>query len=106
ESVRAGFVYAADVRDVGRDRVLADFHRRAVEADVGDVVLAASVRAATHLDVDVTREPVADRHLLEALLHGLVEAHRARDPELAGVGSRARDDVGDLTRAGLAQAEL
>ena len=37
--------------DVGRDRVLADLDRRAVEPDVGDVVLAAAVRAAAHLDV-------------------------------------------------------
>src|SRR6185437_7542482 len=45
------FVYAAHVRDVGGDRVLADFDRCAVEADVGDVVLCAAVRAAAHLDV-------------------------------------------------------
>ena len=48
----AALVVAGDVRDVGRDRVLADLDRRAVEADVGDVVLAAAVRAAAHLDVD------------------------------------------------------
>ena len=46
------FVVAADVRDVGGDRVLADLDRGAVEPDVADVVLAAAVRAAGHLDVD------------------------------------------------------
>ena len=48
----AVLVVAADVGDVGRDRVLADLDRRAVEPDVGDVVLAAAVGAAAHLDVD------------------------------------------------------
>src|SRR6476620_7513897 len=52
------FVYAAHVRDVGGDRVLAHFDRGAVEADVGDVVLGAAVGAAAHLDVDLARERV------------------------------------------------
>ena len=71
-----------------------------------DVVLAAAVRAAADLDVDLARQRVADLHRLHALLHGLVEAHRARDAELARVGARARDDVGDLARAGFAEPEL
>ena len=56
----AALVVAADVGDVGRDRVLADLDRRAVEPDVRDVVLAAAVRAAGHLDVDPPRERVVD----------------------------------------------
>src|SRR4051794_11198163 len=44
---------AAYVRDVGRNRVLADLDRRAVEADRGDVVLAAAVGAAGHPHVDL-----------------------------------------------------
>ena len=71
-----------------------------------DVVLAAAVRAAADLDVDLARELVGDVHRFDPLLHGLVQAHRAGDPELARVGPRARDDVGDLPRARLAQAEL
>ena len=58
------------------------------------------------LDVQLARELVGDVHRFDPLLHGLVEAHRARDPELARVGARARDDVGDLARAGVAEAEL
>ena len=50
------FIHAAHVRDVGGDRVLADFDRGAVEADVGDVVLGAAVGAAAHLDVHLTRQ--------------------------------------------------
>src|SRR6185312_14576275 len=100
------FVYAAHVRDVGGDRVLADFDRCAVEADVGDVVLCASVRAAAHLDVDLARELVADVHRLDALLDGLVETHRARDAELARVGPGAGDDVRYLPGPGIAEAEL
>ena len=42
----AAFEVAADVRDVGGDRVLADLDRGAVEADSAEVVLAAAVRAA------------------------------------------------------------
>ena len=38
-------------------------------------------------------------HRLDPLLHGLVEAHRAGDAELAGVGARAADHVGDLLGA-------
>ena len=51
----AALVVAGDVRDVGRDRVLAGLDRRAVEPDVGDVVLAAAVGAAAHLDVQLAR---------------------------------------------------
>ena len=102
----AALVVAADVRDVGRDRVLADLDRRAVEPDVADVVLAAAVRAAGHLDVDPARQRVGDVHRLDPLAHRAVEPHRARDAELAGVGAGARDDVVDLVGAGLAEAEL
>ena len=48
----AALVVAAEVGDVGGHRSPADLERGAVEADVGDVVLAAAVRAAGHLDVD------------------------------------------------------
>src|ERR1700683_1375070 len=85
----APFVRAADVRDVRGNRVLADLDRRTVEADVRDVVLAAAVRAAAHLDVDPPRRLLVDPHLNESFLVGPVEAHRARDPELARIGARA-----------------
>ena len=49
---------------------------------------------------------IGDVHRLDPLGDGAVEPHRARDAELAGVGPGARDDVVDLVRAGLAEAEL
>src|SRR6478609_4468067 len=97
---------ATDVRDVRGDRVVARADRRAVEADVRDVVLAAAVRAAAHLHVDPPRQRVGDPHGRDALADRGVQAHRARDAELARVGAGARDDVVDLVRARLAEAEL
>src|SRR5207244_2977707 len=66
----AALVVAGDVGDVGRDRVPTGLDRRAVEPDVGDVVLAAAVGAAAHLDVQPARQRVGDPHLVEALAHG------------------------------------
>src|SRR4051812_28153503 len=80
-------VDAADVCHVGRDRVLADLDRRAVEPDVGDVVLAAAVGATGVLDVDPSRQRIGDLHLEQLLVDGRVEAHRARDAQLAAVGA-------------------
>src|SRR5262249_33349284 len=99
-------VVAADVRDVGGHLAVADFQRGAVEADVGDVVLAAAVGAAAHLDVDALGQGVGDLHRVDPLLDRAVEAHRAGDPEFAAVGAGAADHVGDLARAGLAEAEV
>src|SRR4029077_6719303 len=102
----AAFEHAADMGYVSRDRVLADFDRRAREADAGDVVLAAAVRAAADLDVQLASQLVGDVQRLDPLLHRLVQPHRAGDPELARVGSRARHDVVDLPRARVAQVHL
>src|SRR6185369_7505014 len=98
-------VVAADVGDVGGDRVVADLDRGAVEPDVADVVLAAAVRAAGHLDVDPAGQRIRDTHRLDPLLHGAVEPHRADDAELAGVGAGAGDDVVDRVRAGFAEPD-
>src|SRR5262249_7253847 len=84
---------------------LADLQRCSVEADVGDVVLAAPVRAAAHFDVDPLGQLVLDLHRVDPLLDRPVEAHRAGDPEFAAVGAGAADDVGDLARAGVAEPE-
>src|SRR5947209_431350 len=51
----AALIGSADVGDVCGDGVLTGFDRGAIEADVGDVVLSAAVRAAAHLDVDPPR---------------------------------------------------
>src|SRR6185312_3429000 len=102
----AAFPHSPDVGDVGGNRVVADFDRSAREADAADVVLTAAVRAAADLDVQLARQLVGDLHRFDPLLNGGVQTHRARDPELARVGSRAGDDVDDLARAGLAEPEL
>src|SRR5207253_1228276 len=83
----AALIATADVRDVRGDGVLPHLDRRAVEADVGDVVLRAAVGAAAHLDVDPAGQRIVELHLNDALLDGLVQTHRARDAELAGVGA-------------------
>src|SRR5262245_14109394 len=97
---------AAYMCDVGRDGVIADLDRGAVEANRADVVLRAAVRAAAHLDVDSPGEGIGDVHLLDPLLDLSVEAHRAGDPELAAVGAGAADHVVDPHGARLAEAEL
>src|SRR4051794_5318874 len=98
----AALVAAADVRDVSGQLAAADLHRRAVEADRAEVVLAAAVRAAAHLDVDALRERVVDVHGRHAALDGAVEPHRRGDPHLAAVGAGAAEDVGDLVSASVA----
>ena len=45
-------------------------------------------------------------HRFDALFDRLVQAHRARDPELARIRPRARDHVVDLARARAAQPQL
>src|SRR5207248_1274902 len=99
-------ICAADVRYVGRNRVLAHLDRGTVEADVGDVVLPAPIGAARHLDVDPAGELIVELHLRHSLADRLVEAHRAGDPELARIRPRAGHDVGYLIGAGLPQTEL
>src|SRR5690606_37666434 len=69
---------------------------RAVEANARDVVLAAGVGAAAHVDAHLAGGRVLDAQLVQLLTDGAVEAHRAGDAELAGVRARAGDDVRDL----------
>ena len=91
--------------DVRRDGAVADLDRRSVEADVGDVVLPTAVGAAAHLHVDPPRELIVDLHLDEPLVDSFVQPHRTRDPELAGIGARAADDIGDLISASASKFE-
>ena len=80
----------------------ADLARDAVEADVGQVMLAAGVEAAGHLDVQVAHGRV-DRAALLPLHQALVQhggqAARGGDAQLAGVGAGAGNDVLDLAGA-------
>src|SRR6185369_207836 len=88
---------AAEEEEVLRDRAAADLPHASLEAQVGDVVLPAAVRAAAHLD----------REFLGAVGTGGAkvlgeerrEAARARDREAAALRARAARDVGDRVSA-------
>ena len=56
--------------------------------------------------MDAARERIGDLHLQQLAVDRRVEAHRGGDAELAAVGAGARDVVGDLLRAGLAELQL
>src|SRR5918912_695881 len=101
----AAVVAASDVGDVGRQLPVADLDRGAVEADRPDVVLAAAIGAARHLDVDLPGQRVGDPHGLDPLLDRPVQPHGARDAELARVGARAAHDVADLVGAGAGESK-
>ena len=77
----------------------------AIEAEVGHVMLAATIEAPTDFDVQTLYRLVH----LEAFLGqpGAQfggQAARRRDAELAGVGPRAGDDVDQCARTGIPQA--
>ena len=73
------------------------------EADVGDVVLAARVRAAR--DVDAHAADLGQAGLLERAADVGGEAARLRDREVAGVGAGARHDVAGELGARLRHAD-
>ena len=73
------------------------------EADVGDVVLTARVRAAG--DVDAHAADLGEPGLLERVADVGGEAARLGDREVAGVGAGARHDVADELGAGFGHAD-
>ena len=73
------------------------------EADVGDVVLAAGVRAAG--DVDAHATDLGQPRLFERVADVGRQATRLRDREVAGVGTGAGDDVADELGAGFGHAD-
>src|SRR5918997_1731162 len=75
----------------------------AEEPDVGGVVLPAAVGAAR--DVDAEAADVGEALLLELVADGGAEAAALGDGQVAGVGTRAGDDVADQLGAGLAHAD-
>src|SRR5690606_15777840 len=86
---------AGGERVLGHLPAAADVAHGPVEADRGDVVLAAGVGAAGDLDVEAAGELDALGRLPRALEEaGEVagEAHRRGDREVAGVGAGAGDD--------------
>ena len=75
----------------------------AEEADVGDVVLAAAVRAAG--DVGADAADVGQAGLVEGGADGVGQAAALGDGEVAGVGARAGDDVAGQLGARLGHAD-
>ena len=74
----------------------------ALEAEAGDVVLAAAVRAAADLDVEVRGASTRPGRARRCSWIRRAEPARLRDREAAGLGPGAARDVGD--RAGAAAA--
>ena len=72
----------------------------------GDVVLAAAIGAAAHVDPHLAGYGVVDRHFADPLLDGAVETHRGGDAELATVGAGAGNNILDLLGVGRAHAEF
>ena len=75
----------------------------AEEPDVGDVVLAAAVRAAR--DVGADAADLGQAGLVEGDADGVGEAAALGDGEVAGVGAGAGDDVAGQLGAGLGHAD-
>ena len=86
---------AADHDEVVRRGAAADLAQAALEADAGDVMLAASVRAAADLDVEAGDRLDEVGPLVEAVGEEPAEAARLRHRQLARLGARAAGDVGD-----------
>src|SRR5207244_2193595 len=101
----AADVTAATEEDVrARDLGAVRLKRRTLQPNGGEMVLAAAVRAAAGLDVDLLDERVVDAPLLDCLGDRPADALRRCDPHLAGVSARAGDGVRDQPRLGLAEA--
>src|SRR5437867_5710904 len=90
-------------------RHLAVAHRTAVaiETDVGDVMLAARVEAATHLDAQVLYGRVHRKKFPRETIANLArQPARRSDAEFARVGAGARHDVEDCAGAVFAETDL
>ena len=79
---------------------------RAVEADVRDVMLAAPVGAAAHLDMHLAYQRVGRVHMLHSLGQRPAKTHRSGYAELAAIGAGAGDDVRNFVRARAAEADV
>src|SRR5262245_48167924 len=80
---------AADAEVVGVDDRAVDLHLLALEAEVGDPVLPAAVRAAGDVDAEMLLEP--GQPLLERLDEAAGESLRLGERQLAELGARAGD---------------
>src|SRR5262245_44453884 len=78
----------------------------AVKADVGDVMLAAGIEAAAHLDAQIFHRLVELQTLLAETIAQLArQTARRGDAQFAGVGPRAGRDIDDGRRVRRAQAD-
>ena len=95
---------AADHHEVVRRRPAANLAQAALEADAGDVVLAAAVRAPADLDVEARhrRDEIGAR--VKPIPEQTAEAARLGHRELARLGSRAARDVCDRPRTAARQS--
>ena len=79
----------------------------AVEADIGDVMLATGIEAAADFDVQVLHCRVEGQTFFTKPLAQLArEPARRRDSKLARVRARAGGDVDDRCGVGATQADL
>src|SRR3990170_1820108 len=105
ELAAADVVAAAQEDVVAGDVRLTRLERRALQTDGAQVVLAAAVGAAAHLDRDLLHQRVIDAHLQHGVAESVSRALGGRDPHLAAVGARAGDDIGDESGLGRAQPD-
>ncbi len=107
QAVRAAVVLplAAQHHLEVRHGVSADLAADAVEAEVGHVMLAATVEAAADLDVQILHGFVQlETFLGERFVQLGRQSARGGNSQLAGVRAGAGDDIDDRARAGIAKA--
>ena len=103
-------IVAAEEQLIGRNlAAIRPFDGRAVKADVGNVMQAAAVGTAAHLDADFA-DPLIPQQVVFPRVqfrpHGLGQAHRGGNAQFAAVGAGAGDYIGDGVGAGFVEADL
>ena len=88
---------AADQQLIVRRLVAIDFSRHSVEADVGDMVLAARIGAAADLDANLSGLFVCNR--LHPVPEHVRQVARFRNPQIAGFCAGAADHVCNVMHA-------
>src|SRR6185295_16128863 len=91
---------AAHHHEVLRDHLVAELAHAALEAEAGDVVLAASVRAAADLDVEAGGGGDEIGPFAERVAEEPAQAAGLGDGEPAGLGPRTARAVGERARVG------
>ena len=101
------FPLAAEHHLEVRDGVARHFAADAVEAEVGHMMLAATIEAAADLDVQIFAPTSSNCETLlgQPLAQFGGQSARGGDAQLAGVGAGAGDDVDDGAGAGIAKSD-